>query len=285
MKKFRKLIPALAMLLVSAVLMSTASYAWFSMNTQVTANGMQVKAVAEDGILISNSDKSAWTNSASAKISSAILVPTSTSGTKNPSWVHNTSVDADSSASNQAASTYADLSLKWSNTTFGEGYVDLNTNSTKDSNEKAYVLLNEFYIKSSGAALELGNDKTYKDLYINDVAVTGAAHKIDNALRVLVVIGNTAYIYAPVNGVDSGTATLTYNFKETTSVTALLASSNYDKTTGTTSIGNTNETAVKAQVYIYFEGEDLNCKSTNISGIATTDLAVTINFGIVKTHS
>ncbi len=54
MKKMRKIIPALAMLLMSAVLMSTASFAWFSMNTQVTVSGMQVKAKAAGGSLIIN---------------------------------------------------------------------------------------------------------------------------------------------------------------------------------------------------------------------------------------
>ena len=47
MKLTRKLIPAMIMLLVSAVLMSTASFAWFAMNTQVTAEGMEVKAKAD----------------------------------------------------------------------------------------------------------------------------------------------------------------------------------------------------------------------------------------------
>ncbi len=52
MKKMRKIIPALAMLLMSAVLMSTASFAWFSMNTSVTATGMKVRAQAAGGSLI-----------------------------------------------------------------------------------------------------------------------------------------------------------------------------------------------------------------------------------------
>jgi hypothetical protein len=54
MKKFKKLIPALALLLVSAVLMSTASYAWFSMNRTVTATNLEVKAKASDSLVISN---------------------------------------------------------------------------------------------------------------------------------------------------------------------------------------------------------------------------------------
>ncbi len=52
MKNTRKLIPAIAMLLVSAIMMSTASYAWFSMNSEVKATGMQVTAKAESSLLI-----------------------------------------------------------------------------------------------------------------------------------------------------------------------------------------------------------------------------------------
>ncbi len=47
MKKFRKLIPALCMLLVSALFVGTSTYAWFSMNTQVTATDMKVTAKSD----------------------------------------------------------------------------------------------------------------------------------------------------------------------------------------------------------------------------------------------
>lgn len=47
MKKFRKLIPALCMLLVSALFVGTSTYAWFSMNTTVTATNMQVTAKSD----------------------------------------------------------------------------------------------------------------------------------------------------------------------------------------------------------------------------------------------
>lgn len=53
MKKMRKLLPAFAMLLVSAVMMSTASFAWFSMSTTAAADGMQVKATASSSLVIS----------------------------------------------------------------------------------------------------------------------------------------------------------------------------------------------------------------------------------------
>ena len=59
MKKMRKLIPAFAMLLVSAIMMSTASFAWFSMNEEVTATGMEIQAKAAGNLLISTAPMTA----------------------------------------------------------------------------------------------------------------------------------------------------------------------------------------------------------------------------------
>ena len=52
MKKMRKLVPAFAMLMVAAIMMSTASFAWFTMNEQVTATGMNIQAQASGSLLI-----------------------------------------------------------------------------------------------------------------------------------------------------------------------------------------------------------------------------------------
>ena len=54
MKKMRKLIPAFAMLMVAAIMMSTASFAWFSMSTTATVSGMQVQATANSSLIITN---------------------------------------------------------------------------------------------------------------------------------------------------------------------------------------------------------------------------------------
>ena len=59
MKNTRKLIPALAMLLISAVMMSTASFAWFSMNTQVSVEGMQIQAMSDQTFLLISDTKTA----------------------------------------------------------------------------------------------------------------------------------------------------------------------------------------------------------------------------------
>lgn len=44
MKKFKKLIPAFCAMLVSAAMLGTSTYAWFSVNKKVEANGMSVTA-------------------------------------------------------------------------------------------------------------------------------------------------------------------------------------------------------------------------------------------------
>ena len=47
MKLTKKLLPAIGMLMLSTAMMVTSSFAWFSMNTEVVAQNMQVTAKAE----------------------------------------------------------------------------------------------------------------------------------------------------------------------------------------------------------------------------------------------
>ena len=52
MKATRKLIPAFAMLLIAAVMMSTATFAWFSTNATVTASGFAITAKADNAFIV-----------------------------------------------------------------------------------------------------------------------------------------------------------------------------------------------------------------------------------------
>lgn len=53
----KKLIPAICMTLIAAVMLASSTFAWFSMNTQVTATGMQVVAKTDNTYLLISSDK------------------------------------------------------------------------------------------------------------------------------------------------------------------------------------------------------------------------------------
>lgn len=57
MKKFKKLIPALCMLLVSAVMLGTTTFAWFSMNDKANVSGMQITAKTNDTYLLISDTK------------------------------------------------------------------------------------------------------------------------------------------------------------------------------------------------------------------------------------
>ena len=70
MKKMRRLIPAIAMLLVSAVMLSTASFAWFTMNSKVEATGMTVQAKSTGAMIIGTKPLTAASTDWEAKFAS-----------------------------------------------------------------------------------------------------------------------------------------------------------------------------------------------------------------------
>ena len=81
MKKFKKLIPALCMLLVSAVLVGTSTYAWFSMNDKVTVTGLEVKAKTDQVYLLISKDN---TEADAIQAEKAITVPFNAQSTLRP---------------------------------------------------------------------------------------------------------------------------------------------------------------------------------------------------------
>lgn len=265
-KSLRKLIPTFVMLVITAALVGTSTYAWFSMNTNVTATGMTVTAKAEGGIVIANADGADWSNSARASTASATLYPTSTKDVT--TWYHNKSTNADNAQASQTAGTYATLDLKKSATEYGIGYVEDGTGGYGGT-EAAYYLLNKFTVKSSAENL------TDIKFYINSVTVTGmnTSENLDKSLRVAIKIAedSTTYIYAPVTG-----ATTTYKVggSEQTAITVKTNEKNVE-----TSINAISTTGVGVEVYAYFEGEDAACKSTNVSGVTLDNLKIEVVFG------
>lgn len=70
-----KVVSALAMLLVSAVALSSASYAWFTMSKKVEVNGIELTATAPDNVLICNN------NSVNTDVANYASVKTLVAGT------------------------------------------------------------------------------------------------------------------------------------------------------------------------------------------------------------
>ena len=71
----KKLFPAICMTLLAAALLGTSTFAWFSMNTQVTATGMQVTAKSDNTyLLISGTNSTATTIQGEGAITATLTV-------------------------------------------------------------------------------------------------------------------------------------------------------------------------------------------------------------------
>lgn len=276
----KKIFASASMLTVSAVMLSSATYAWFTMSTEVTVTGMNVKATAADGLLITDTNVAAdrvWEISKNINMTSAVaLAPTST--VDGSAWAYAKSAHFDNADPEQTATGYTDLSaFTYTNPDNGSHWITgegVGSNGTGDS-KVDYVLLKNFYVKASGDAA------WDKDLTIENVtatlSTTNTGEGVDNiykSLRVLVVVGNQSFIYAPVTGYDS-----TIKYKNTTTLT-LVPSTTQSVFTAVDSIPIVDASAINVKMYIYFEGEDEACKSSNVSGITLNDATISATFGV-----
>lgn len=245
----KKLIPALCLLLASAAMLGTASYAWFSMNQIVQATGMKVSVNAEAGIVIADATTKEYGAMASASNNSVYsLYPTSTKDCVN--WTHNTS--------SNPSSVYT-----------GAAYEDL---SASDISGNDYIAKYRFYIRSSGA-----ETLTTTSLDIKSVALTNSVDQnLTKALRVGIVFGGNTYIYAPVDGY-----TTTYKYKNTGDNVTVYSGNTVNKNTSVTSIPGNTADGIQVDIMIWYEGEDAACISDNIvTNLGTNALAIEFTYSV-----
>lgn len=74
----KKLIPAAGMLALSASMLATSTYAWFTMNKEVTVTGMQMKTTVGSNLLISETASDSAFAKSLTQARSALLEPVST---------------------------------------------------------------------------------------------------------------------------------------------------------------------------------------------------------------
>ena len=291
------------MLLLSTAASVTGTVAWFSMNNFVTATGMEVKAKAENGIVISKAASGdTWKETAASAHNTALeLKPTSTATAA--TWVHSTSNDA----SDENTENDYDLLLLTVDSTTGAGYVNDNdqtgyqatSGTTTGENpvaydaDSTYYAMHSFYIKSSAEAIT-------KTLYITNVKATlpgtQNSEDLNKALRVLVRLSSnaaTAKVYSPVYAASQYTVRTSAGKYDTSAVgAATTATVTPIDATGTNgliatadqsflanqAIPSSSSAPLQIDIYLYFEGEDPNCISDNLT--ATLDnIQVEVTFG------
>ena len=264
------------------------------MSDTVKVEGLKLNATASDGLLITDtnvSDDRVWATSKNmAMPTAAALSPTNTlDGTE---WVKAESADFDDENSEQLVANYVTVSDGTTGFTYTQPTAAANTywiegegigSRTIDSKSANYVLLKNFWIKSSG------NAALAKDLTVESVTATltgdasADANAIYRSLRVLFVVttgqNTDSFIYAPVANYDNS-----IKFKNTTELT-LKASNVQSVFTHVDSIPIADADAVNVKMYMYFEGEDDACKSSNVSGVTLNGVEVSAIFGTAANNS
>ena len=248
MKMTRKLIPALAMLLISAVLMSTASYAWFSMNTKVTATGMSITAKNESQYLqiVAGADgvfsDTAAQISAQATLASKSLRPTSLVGAI---------VDDGESINAYAGST----TLYWVEAFSSDpadhekrddmNYDDVTTKATSTGAENIYTLYNVFKVRMNPTT----GVSSARNLYVDSVKIQ--AVKADDADAAALLDSVRVAIVGPDAGVIFDADGNKYGKDEGSGVSTVI-------------MNTVDSTGKTIQVYVYFEGEADTTINNNI---------------------
>ena len=261
MKKTKIIIPALALLLLGTAASVTGTVAWFSMNADVTATGMTVKAVAEQGIVISNKSNGTYGPIAeSVKDTTAELLPASTADLAH--WWHAKSNDPANHAA--VAGTY-----------------------TSANTEGTYYISHDFYIRSSAAEeLEI-NSLDVKSISVEDTRVAPedeedeGLQNLSKALRVGIQFEDSTnyFIYAPFTGATTSYSVYN-NGNDLIPVTAKSATT-VSNDALITSLPSNTEAGQHAVVYIWFEGEDENCISNNIKAVLE-ELTVSVEFSYTE---
>lgn len=155
----KKLIPAAGSLLISAAMLGTSTYAWFTMNKEVQVKGMQLKAHSEEGLLI-NEVKAAgsetWDNEAQATASPTAyaLRPASTYNL-NDWWHANSKISHDEAGIDNLASGTVPLGS-------GAYYRALNDTATD------YTVIGDENATSGAKAI--GNDQAETHVFYTDAS-------------------------------------------------------------------------------------------------------------------
>lgn len=247
MKKFKKLIPALCMLLVSAVLVGTSTYAWFSMNDNVTVTGLQVTAKTDQHYLII----SETANSVDA------LHALTAKDSKTVDF--NVSGDAAKVAPCVPATTVVDATSAATVGNWGYAVSDDPADVNAGAATTALTKFDGYVIQKT----------VYMTLVENSVDVNGLTATVEIKNTATGVITAAKVLLAVSTGTGSTATAVTngaYKFG-TTDTDAV------DLKTGVISAS----TLVKVDVYIYLDGTDSSIYTNNMTKLDTAKITLTFN--------
>ena len=248
-----KIVSAAAMLAVSASMLGTSTYAWFSMNTVVTVNNMSVTAKSDSTYLLVGDSASTLNSIRTAK--SITAAGTQTLDTALYPTAHNSNVTNITTAEATSEGNLSNWWYSYSTDPADDGETDKLV--THDGNETTYsiasgdignyILINEFHITTAEGANEMS------DLHVKRCTITATG---DEAVKVLVAGANGCEEFSGTGGNGVGTSLQTANVKDSELSTV--------------------------KVYVYWDGQDDEVNTNNIDNLLSTSVSVEFTGTIVN---
>lgn len=239
---------AIAMVLVAAIALAASTYAWFVSNNKVTATTTKISAQSNSAYLVID------TSTTTSKSTSAKTA----SGNDKALYPAKITKDVDTSKA-VWKSAYADKASE--STMKSNSEFQIEDGTAEKAVGAGYGVKNTFYIGTGGY------DGTFTNLHITGVTVDVATttgdqgnKNLGNAMRVLVVCGNDWQVWSATG--------------------ELLTSSTTTGTAFSTGVSKGNDATV--DVYIYYDGDDSNVYSDNLTNL--TSNGVTITFEATPTE-
>lgn len=269
MKATRKLIPAIALLLVSAVLLSTASYAWFTTNKVVNTD-MSVSVTAPQNLQISVDNGATYKANHDFRGTPATytkLTPVSSKDGKNFVLVKGLTLEQDGVLTQEQVTALA------ADATHKNGEISKVTSSTNAG--ETYYLQYDFKLKATQA---IASEDFLIAVKLNAKganALTDEAYK--NAIRVFIFQNNVLVNTVGGTGAKPIVATTTGEGEGATTTYTVEAAIDSAQSVAAFE----SNVPQNWSVVIWIEGNDPACISANID--ADPDIDVDITFSIDET--
>lgn len=276
----KKLIPAAMMLAVSASMLATSTYAWFTMNTTVTLTGMQMKTVVDSNLQIDKAaptnggswaagsfatNDNSFANSIQETISDEVLVPVSSVDGYSYWYTDSDNVQGNGDAASDAYTAYslAGLQSEYSQSVT-HGYLDyhfvLKATNTDTQNSKK-IVLDGLDMTYTAAAQETDTDKAWRVAILGKKFATATVNGTKTLPGISASGAEVTKIYTPSGAANFSTNSTTNKYQAVNSTSSLAdvnyASSVTDSEIFTVAAGSTEYFEVVMRVWI--EGEDTTC--------------------------
>lgn len=282
MKKFKKLIPSLCALLVSAVMLGGTTFAWFAMNDTVKTNGMSVVTKSNTKFIVTVDDVANIYKTDASGVTTTITAKKTNGGIKEgDSATNNVYPVRYNSKAEVLAVTTSDGSK---NVASGKWFTAHSTSLSDGNSEVNKITEIEGSYKPTSGADE---GKTYLDeyalLYTSYVGLAGGSDDLSGKLKISATFTKST--------TDSGAASgalcalvVVKQISVTDSTEQKLAFDNIsdknEKTTGSAISLSGSTKYAQIDVYVYYDGGHGDIVSIN-SGVAVSTLEGCVTLTII----